>query len=223
MPSAEFKYTDLITSAHKDKPKFKATVEASTIGFEQVQATLLGLIGAHALDTAVGSQLDTLGEWIGQSRYLTVPLDNIYFAWDHLVDDGWDSGIWWDTYSPTESITALDDESYRMLLKMYVAANHWDGTPNKAIDVWAQSMGSNSFVIFTDYQDMSCDLAFSGKLPSAAKAMIRAGLNPFKPESVRVRTYFTNNNDGPIFAWDMDSPALSGYDVGYWVDEITFN
>lgn len=213
-------YSDYLTSAHKSKPRFKATVDASTAGLEAVQDLLYDLIDAHFIDTAIGKQLDTLGEWIGASRNLRRPLDDVYFAWDDKVDTGWDSGIWWDDYSPTEGITVLDDEGYRVLLKMWIAANHWDGNLNTAYDVWAQAFGNNNFVLVTDYQDMSIDIGFSGALPSAAKALIRSGLQPFKPESVQVRTYFTNNNDGPMFAWDLGNEALNGWDLAFWADEI---
>lgn len=213
-------YTKYITTQHKDKPRYLATVAASVSPFAAVQELLHQLIDGHFIDTAIGKQLDTIGEWVGQSRYLKHPLDDVYFSWDDKVDTGWDSGIWWDTYSPMEGMVELDDESYRYLLKMFIAANRWDSNLNTAYDIWQQTFGTNNFILFTDYQDMSVDITFSGKLPSPVKQMIKAGLQPFKPESVRVRTYFTNNNDGPVFGWDMANNAINGWDTGYWVDEI---
>lgn len=213
-------YTRYLTSAHRSKPRFLETVRASVSGFSAVQDLLYSLVSAHAIDTAVGEQLDTLGLWIGQSRELRRPLDDVYFSWDDKVDTGWESGIWWDTYSPTEGITVLDDEGYRVLLKMQIAANHWNGNLNRAYEVWEGAFGYNAFVLVTDWQDMSIDIGFSGALPSTAKALIRSGQQPFKPESVAVRTYFTNNNDGPMFAWDLGNEALNGWDIGFWADEI---
>lgn len=214
-------YTQYVTGAHRDKDKFMRTVELSTDPYAVMQETMLSLIRAHDIDFAVGSQLDTLGLWVGQSRYLKTPLDDVYFTWDKSTETGWDSGIWYDTYSPTEGITKLDDDSYRYLLKMIIAANHWRGNINDAYSIWENTFGTDNFILITDYQNMSIDIGFSGNLSSAVKQMLKSRLNPFKPESVRVRTYFTSNNDGPMFAWDFANSALNGWDIGYFSEEIT--
>lgn len=216
-------YTSYITSAHKDKPRFTRSVAASVSPFSAVQDLLLSLIDAHYIDTATGKQLDTIGEWVGQSRYLKKPLDDVYFTWDHIIDTGWDSGIWWDTYSPMEGMVKLDDESYRYLLRMFISANRWKSNSTEAYSIWEETYGDNNFILFTDYQDMSIDITFSGNLPAPVKAMIKAGIQPFKPESVRVRTYFTNNNDGPIMGWDIANNAINGWETAFWADEIAMS
>lgn len=214
-------YLKLITSQHKDKPKFLKTVDLSTAPLVHIQDTLYNIIDAHYLDNAQGAQLDTLGEWIGQSRTVKIPLTDIYFAFDTIADSGWDSGIWWDTYSPMDGTASLDDDSYRFILKMRVASNRWHGKRDEAYDIWQQTFGGTSFVLITDYQDMSIDIGFSGKLSAAVKAIIKAGLQPFKPESVQVRAFFTNNADGPMFGWDIENDAINGYDSGNWADIVT--
>lgn len=213
-------YTRYITSAHKSRPRFVATVDITANAFADIQKQLLTLIDGHFIDNAVGKQLDTCGEWIGQSRYIKSPLKGIYFAWDDNRDNGWQSGIWWDTYSPMEAMVKLDDSSYRYLLKMFISANRWNGSTPLAYDIWEQAFGSDNFVLVTDYQNMSIDLGFSGALPAPVKAMLKAGIIPFKPESVRVRTFFTNNYGGPMFGWDISNEAINGYDVAAWADTI---
>lgn len=213
-------YTKYITGAHRDKPKFVETVALTAGAINAVSETLLSLIDAHFIDTAVGKQLDTLGEWIGQSRYIKEPLDDVYFTWDKNIDTGWESGLIWDTYSPMSGITRLDDGSYRYLLKMFIAVNHWRGNINDAYDIWQATFGNDNFVIITDHQDMSIDIGFSGQLPAPVKAMIRAGIQPFKPEGVRVNTYFVNGGNGPMFGWDIANDAINGWELGYWPQVI---
>ena len=213
-------YTKYITSAHKDRPKFVATVKATAGPFAGVQSVLYSLIDGHHIDNAIGAQLDTLGEWIGQTRYLKRPLDDIYFTWDDIDTTGWDSGIWKEKYSATEGLLELDDDSYRFLLKMRISTNAWRGNSSDAYDIWQTTYGDATFVLFTDNGDMSIDVGFSGYVPAPIKAMIRAGLSPFKPESVEVNSYFTNNSGAPMFAWDIQNNALAGWDSGAWPEEF---
>ena len=75
-------YTDLITNYHATKPLFFQHVDLSTRPFLDTSTTLNRLVTAFDIDNAVGVQLDILGEWIGRSRYVAVPISGIFFAWD---------------------------------------------------------------------------------------------------------------------------------------------
>ena len=50
--------------------------------FVDEQSVLNSLPGKYDLDSAVGVQLDAVGEWVGISRELAVPLSNVYFSLD---------------------------------------------------------------------------------------------------------------------------------------------
>lgn len=214
------KYTELITSSHNNKPKFVKTVDISTNPYSDIQEILLSFHNKFDLDIAVGDQLDILGEWIGRSRYLPLPLDGVYFNWDTTIDEGWDAGRWKDTYDPDNGLVKLDDDSYRYLLKMQIAANHWKGSKDEAYDSWIETFGDGRFIIIQDYQDMSIEIGFSGEMPTVIKQIIKSGIQPFKPESVKVNTYFTSGYNGPLMGWDIDNDAINGWDTGYWADEI---
>jgi hypothetical protein len=87
------KYTDLITNYHATKPLFFQHVDLSTRPLLDTSTALNSLITAFDIDTAVGVQLDILGEWIGRSRYVAVPISGIFFSWD--TDGlGYDQGVW---------------------------------------------------------------------------------------------------------------------------------
>jgi hypothetical protein len=73
------KYTDLITNYHATKPLFFQHVDLSTRPLLDTSTALNSLITAFDIDTAVGVQLDILGEWIGRSRYVAVPYQAFSF------------------------------------------------------------------------------------------------------------------------------------------------
>lgn len=74
-------YTNLITSEHKNKPKFIATVQANIKFYVQLQEVLNSLTPKFDVDTAEGDQLDIIGLWAGISRFIRSPLQGIYFTW----------------------------------------------------------------------------------------------------------------------------------------------
>jgi len=126
MPTVE-DYLALIPAFNAQQPKLRDTIRAYIEPFVVTQAFLESFIEKFDLDTAIGVQLDAVGEWVGRSRYVTIPLPNVYFSFD-IPGLGWDEGVWKGPYDPTEGLTRLDDDLYRLLLRAKIAANHWDGT-----------------------------------------------------------------------------------------------
>ncbi len=129
------KYTDLITNYHAGKPLFNQHVDLSTRPLTDVSTALGSLITAFDIDTAVGVQLDILGEWIGRARYVSVPISGIYFSLD--TDGlGFDQGVWQGPYDPDSGYTALSDETYRVILKAKIAINSWNGQNDTLPPSW---------------------------------------------------------------------------------------
>lgn len=93
MSQTDSYYSNLLILQYHDKPKAKATIEAvvSLIPDDLIQEVTNGF----DIETAVGKQLDILGEYIGVDRYYT--------------EDG--------------EIKVLDDEDYRIILKLKAISN----------------------------------------------------------------------------------------------------
>lgn len=214
-------YLNLITSEHRGKEKFEATVVAGVSPFSKLQAVMLGLPADFDIDSAVGVQLDAVGAWIGRSRRIDTPLVGVYFAWDDLASDGWESGIWKGPFDPDSGLVDLPDDSYRVLLKAKIAANSWDGTIPGAYTIWA-TVFTNSQLVIQDNQDMSMVVGIAGQpLSIVDQALLTNGYIPLKPEGVRIQYYAIAPAAGALFAWDTDeSTALAGWDTGQWATEL---
>lgn len=180
-------YTQLVTSEHAGKPKFMAMVAAVAGAFVAGQNFLDSMTAAFDLDTAVGAQLDVLGLWIGIPRRINVPVSNVYFSWD-TAGIGWDQGVWFSTGDPSDSISVLDDDTYRLVLRAKIGANNWDGTIITATPILNSVFGdSGTYVRLNDNGDMSFNVYILGPEPSALKkALIAGGYIPVKPAGVRV-------------------------------------
>ena len=214
-------YLNLITSEHRGKEKFEATVVAGVSPFSKLQAVMQGLPADFDIDQAVGVQLDAVGAWIGRSRRIDTPLVGVYFAWDDLASDGWESGIWKGPFDPDSGLVDLPDDSYRVLLKAKIAANSWDGTIHGAYAIWA-TVFTNSQLVIQDNQDMSMVVGIAGQpLSIVDQALLTNGYIPLKPEGVRIQYYAIAPAAGALFAWDTDeSSALAGWDTGQWAVEL---
>ncbi len=176
-------YTGLITSQHNTKPKFMATVAALVQPLVDLQAMLAQLPADFDLDDAVGVQLDAVGMWAGISR----------------VING-DAGLF-----------SLSDDTYRLLIKTKIGANHWDGTSEGMLAIFE--------VLFADYDvyvidnfDMSMVVGIRGALPGdELLAIFQGGYIPLKPVGVRINYAFH-----PVFGFDYQNFYIAGFDTGYF-------
>jgi hypothetical protein len=229
-------YLNLITSEHQPWPRYMSTVGLSVQpGVDNANAAL-SLIGLFDLDTAVGQQLDFCGQWIGQSRYLSLPVDP-WFSWD-TTNLGWGQGVWFEPYAtPGESI-GLDDYHYRILLYAKVAANFWDGTIPGAYAAWNTLFAGTGYQILiqdqmamtagggTVHANMHVIQALVGpELDPMTEALFLGGYLGLKSAGVSVSYMVQSESGVPLFAWDSGPAAgpvtypptpLAGWDLGAW-------
>lgn len=209
-------YTDLITSEHAGKPKFRAVVELTTDPFVDALALLSGFDAKFDIDTAIGVQLDVVGEWVGFSRQITTPLTGVYFEWD-TAGVGWDQGYWKRPFDPDTGLTNLPDDAYRIALKAQAALNQWDGRIETAIaDI--DPIFPNNSVWMIDNQNMTMTVVVSGaKLDPVYAALLTGGYLALKPGGVSINYLFSSAPPAPIFAFDTSASDLfGGWDVGAW-------
>lgn len=214
-------YVALITSEHDDKPNFVAVIRALTQGPADIAALCASFPTLYNLDVAVGTQLDAVGLWIGLSRTLSTPLPGVYFSWDETDLVGWESGTWQSPYDSNTGLITLPDDSYRSLLRAKIAANNWDGTIPGAVAVYLSIFNGDESVIIQDNQDMSYILGFVGvPLNAVDQALLLNGYVPLKPAGVRIAAIALPPAPGPLFAWDVQSTTLNGWELGQWPIEI---
>lgn len=180
-------YLKLITSEHRDKPKYMAMVKALLSHSTAVFSVGIELDDDFDLDLAAGNQEDVLGEIVGEIRNL-----------------GWqpDLGI-----SPV-----LDNSAFRTLLKAKIAKNMWAGVVRDLADTWRALFDSG--IVIRDNQDMTIDISIVGdSLDQITKMLILRGDLIPKPQSVLVNYHLSQNK---VFGYDTDDDVITGYDDGYW-------
>jgi len=180
-------YTDLVTSAHNDKPNFLAVLAAVLQPFVDEINTLESIPEMFDLDVAVGDQLSTVGQWIGLGRSLKVPIGGIYFSFD-TAGSGFDQGVWFDPGDPVEGAISLDDDNYRLMLRAKIAANLWDGSLGDA-NTRLSALFTGGSVRVIDNFNMTMTVEVTGTAPSVLfSQLVAQGYLQFKPAAVGLLT-----------------------------------
>lgn len=158
------KYTGRLAGHYVDLERFVQAIYESTQPFAELRSAAETLPLEFDIDTAVGVQLDAVGERVGVSRKLKTPLEGVYFAFDE-DEVGFDEGVWKDDYDPSEGMVSLDDEFYRLVIKAKIAANSWDGTNDTLDDVLSIVFNEKigTYASANDNQDMTMTIGLSGK------------------------------------------------------------
>jgi hypothetical protein len=212
-------YLDLLTSEFRQKQKYTATVSLDVAVAVRVQELLASMVPIFDIDSAVGAQLDVIGEWAGISRNVSIPVTGVYFSWDGDFSVGWEYGVWQGSLAPAD-VTTLPDDVYRTLIRAKIAANGWNGTTDGAYAIW-DNVFPSTIILIQDGQNMSYALAvIGGVIDSLTLALLTGGYLPLKPEGVRVTEYLVSVDTNPAFGWDVESAHLGGWEEASWLREI---
>jgi hypothetical protein len=169
------RYLNLITNEHNLLPNYMAMIAGVLQPFADNEEQLLEMPEAYDLDQAVGAQLDTVGLWVGQSRTLTIPLNNPWFSWN-VSGQGWNQAAWRDPTQPTTTTIVLPDDSYRTLLRARIVNNTWDGTIPGAYTVWNTLFLNTGWTInIKDNGDMTMTFTLRGPPPDTITSALLTG------------------------------------------------
>lgn len=216
-PGDTARWLALITNEHNQRPNYMAMVSAVLQPFADTLAVVAGIPLLYDVDVALGTQLDTDGQWVGETRFITVPLTDVFFSWD-VAGLGWAEGNWTSSLTATQ-LVILPDAQFRTLIFAAIAANHWDGTIPSAYDIWNTIFaGTGVGILIQDLPGMHMILALTGPVPDAVtKALFTGGYLNLVPAGVQVDHYYTPFlPDVPYFGWGVENANISGWGVGYW-------
>lgn len=216
-------YLDLVTNQHRDKSAFIETLTVILRPIAANAAVLETVPGLFDIDNAVGQQLDVVGEWVGRSRALRVPLTDVYFSFG-TAGLGFGEGTWKGAFDPDTGLVSLPDDTYRVLLKATIAANQWDGSIPGAYEAWATLFsGSGTSILIQDYGNMSMLFGLVGPTPDAVSlALLTGGYLALKPAGVRITSYVIPSSPGtPLFGFGVDTETVAGFGTGSWATSLS--
>ncbi len=218
-------YLALITDQHADKPKYRAIVGGCVQPFIDAQQFLANLPSQFDLDIAVGVQLDAVGQWAGISRTISVPIVNVFFAFDD-VRRGFDLGYWQTPYAQSYGVVSFDDDIFRQLIRARIIANQeGDGSVAKALKILGKFLSVTSATYFVYASDWGLSgapaagatlyVCFVGNLPSYVyMIIIQREYLPIRGAGVDLQVLGSTVSGTAMFGFDVQNQYISGFDVG---------
>lgn len=180
-------YLGLFTSLYKTSPKLNAWQTIRLQPLADIMTCAAGITAAYDLDTAVGVQLDILGQVIGASR--TVP------------------------FQPSMGVSPiLDDSTYRLLLYAKRGINTWNGKILSLYPLW-QTLFPGGNIIFIDNQNMTATIILAGTFSSIQSDLIENDLIVPRPEGVLYK--YVVAPSFPLFGADLNNAYIAGADLGH--------
>ena len=179
--------------------------------------------GLYDVDVAVGQQLDVVGQWVGISRNLDEAISGVYFAFD-IDGVGFDQGVWLGPFDPITGITKLPDDIYRILIKVKILNNHWDGTKETAyalVNQIFQTLGYSILIEDPSDLTMALGLVRSGPSVKLIEELLFTGKLNIKPAGVRISYFLSSASEGPLFGFDINNSLIAGFDTGSWATIFT--
>jgi hypothetical protein len=136
-----------ITQQYRDKPRFTSMVQ-QVCGLVQsnIEEPLSHYFTLYDIDTAEGSNLDVIGEIVGQDRQIISYANLTFFGFDGAPDSDtfgsvYDSGIGSrflsvgeDNLTVPSATTILSDPEYRIFIRARILRNYSASTPEDIIE-----------------------------------------------------------------------------------------
>lgn len=204
-----YEYADLLLAQYVNAPRARKTV--SLLAYRAIcDLVQFDVENAFNIDTAVGVQLDVIGQYIGLSRNVAADIDRYYFELrdyltpaigeagftdytDSTINAG--SSFYLYTFSNTAFYT-MSDAEYRPLLKLKIILNF----SNNSLGSIAQSLYDTfgDEILCYDSSDMFLSYAIKTGATKIAQLAAQAQLLP-KPMGVELSGVFVVDDPGLLF------------------------
>jgi hypothetical protein len=228
-------YKGLLLAQYLDKPKAQATIGA-LVACATCDLVARDIEAAFDINTAVGTQLDVIGEYVGFSRRVLIQPERDYYRWVDstlpVTCTGFtdyaggvnQSSVFYKYSFARSSISDLEDEEYRALLKLKIVLNNSDHSLYSISNLLYDIFGLD--VVCYDNEGMSISYFFTPNGQRLGLVALQQNMLP-KPMGVRINGALTSEDPAALMGFtDYDNPnpgiglldyGSSSYDTSYWI------
>lgn len=231
-----------VTEQFKLKPTFDKYLELLMIGSVELQEVLASLQQQRSIDTAVGAQLDNLGEIVGLPRGLVAKDFFVFFGNKNgptdvsiptthgtygSLTDGSAGAPWYSLNGPIVSGREPSDEEYRLMIKSKIIKNRTMARPEDVIAAYKFLFGASQVTI-NDSVTGTVGIGIGKVLTTVERGLLfdLTNIGSLLPKTLGVTYTYSEFTAGRVFAFDS-FPGGSGFgDVsneslgGFWSNLI---
>jgi hypothetical protein len=222
-------YKDLLLYQYLNQPKARATI-GELVKLALTDFVAFSVRNAFDIETAVGVQLDQLGEYIGLSRRVFIDVSRPYFQFvdyaapvtcigmtDYTDPSTNLDSVFYRYIFAQNSFYDLTDDEYRFMLKFKIVLNSCDATAYSISTLLYNFFGTD--ISFFDGEDMTISYAIPETVSYFVTLAIDLGLLP-KPMGVRLVGVFQVTDPAKLFGfadytYDIGNIGFSDYISGF--------
>ncbi len=205
----------------QDKPRVVGLLTSWLENVQQVEEVFDQLLTERSIDTAVGVQLDIIGELVGQKRLVTNGTYLRYFGFKGApTAAGFNKEPFGIVGQPLLTTRRLDDMEYRLFLKAKAASNGSSGTAEAVVTFFKLLYGQSTTVLVRDSGIAQADIIVGHTFtPEDLLVILADSENNLIPRPAGVTYRIVAAASGGIFGFAAN-PATSGFNQGGFLRPI---
>lgn len=233
-PFVEEEFLDVartrVTEQFKNKTVYDKYLQLLLSGKLELQEVIKDTMQLRSIDTAVGVQLDVIGEIVGRARGLVTSDIFYYFGFDGApqaetfssTTDPTVGGQWYSLNAPIGVSRPPSDEEYRLILKAKIIKNRTLARPEDVIDAYKFLFGASQVTI-EEINPAEVRIGIGKILNNVERGLLfdLGGAGTLLPKPVGVSYVYTEFQAGRVFATDgfpgaqgtgdLNDPSVGGF------------
>lgn len=174
------KYVALLTSQHRDKPKFRKTVETLISPLIDCLECLNGLNDKFDLETAKGDQLQIIADWVGAPNSIPNSVPVAYFGfqgqsgsltWREVDDPSIKSGYWRESGMSGFTALEMSPQLFKKVIQAKILLNKSDCSEQSAKEII--SLVIDKPFKFKDNLNMTITFSFLGSYEVFERELVK--------------------------------------------------
>lgn len=219
-----------VTEQFKNKRVYDKYLQLLLSGKVELQNVVKDTMQLRSIDTAVGAQLDVIGEIVGRPRGLVTSDIFYYFGFDGApqgesfssTTDPTVGGQWYSLDAPVGISREPSDEEYRLILKAKIIKNRTIARPEDVIDAYKFLFGASQVTI-EETAPAEVRIGIGKILTNVERGLLfdLGGAGQLLPKPVGVSYEYTEFQAGRVFATDgfpgaqgtgdLNDPSVGGF------------
>jgi hypothetical protein len=219
-----------VTEQFKDKRIYDKYLQMLLSGKVELQNVIKDTMQLRSIDTAVGVQLDVIGEIVGRSRGLVTSEIFTYFGFDGALQaDSFSSttdptvgGQWYSLNAPVGISREPSDDEYRLILKAKIIKNRTMARPEDVISAYKFLFGASQVTI-EEISPAEVRIGIGKILNNVERGLLfdLGGAGQLLPKPAGVSYSYTEFQAGRVFATDgfpgargtgdLSDPSVGGF------------
>lgn len=219
-----------VTEQFKNKTVYDKYLKLLLSGKIELQNVLQDTMQLRSLDTAVGAQLDVIGEIVGRPRGLVTSDVFYYFGFDGAAQaesfssttDPTVGGQWYSLDAPRGISREPSDDEYRLILKAKIIKNRTLARPEDVIAAYKFLFGASQVTV-TELAPAQVRIGIGKILNNVERGLLfdLGGAGQLLPKPVGVSYVYSEFQAGRVFATDgfpgaqgtgdLNDPSVGGF------------